>query len=174
MLQFGRKTGRRRSPNLVTLHRKAKDALAQALAPGELPRVVLYGLGDSAIVGTDRAAYVFKSGAKAGLPFGHRLKPFEYESIMRVDVRRARGVDVVVIHAPLKMAVCASYWADDRDDPWKARNAIPVARLELGLEEAAAYLAELVADFKDHRARPAEPGARSPDRPAPHVLEGLP
>src|SRR5206468_12963831 len=164
---------RRRSPNLAKLPRKAKDALAQAFAPGELPRVVLYGLGDSAIVGTDRAAYVFKSGAKAGLPFSHRLKPFEYESIMRVDARRGRGVDVVVIHAPLKMAVCASYWADDRDDPWKARNAIPVARLEPGLEEAAAHLADLVADFKDHRPRPAEPDAPSPNHPAPQVLERL-
>jgi len=165
--------GRRRPPNLVKLHRKAKDALAQALAPGELPRVVVYGLGDAAIVGTDRSAYVFKSGVKAGLPFSHRLKSFEYERIMRVDVRRGRGVDVVVIHAPLKMAVCASYWADDRDDPWKARNAIPVARLESGLEDAAAQLGALIAGFNEHRLRPAEPVASSPESPAPQVLEGL-
>jgi hypothetical protein len=166
--------GRRRPPNLAKLHRKAKDTLAQALAPGELPRVVLYGLGDAAIVGTDRAAYVFKSGVKAGLPFSHRLKSFEYESIMRVDVRRGRGVDVVVIHAPLKMAVCTSYWADDRDDPWKARNAIPVARPGNPAWRTPPHnLGRSSPLFNEHRLRPAEPVASSPESPAPQVLEGL-
>ena len=35
---------------------------------------------------------------------------------------------MVVIHAPLKISSCSSYWADPRDDPWKARNAIAVTR----------------------------------------------
>jgi zinc-ribbon domain len=167
---------RRSPPNLVKLHRKAKVALEQALAPGESPQLVLYGLGDSAIIGTDRAAYVFKSGAKAGIPFSHRLKPFEYESIMRVDVRRGRGVDVVVIHAPLKISVCPSYWADERDDPWKARNAIPVALLDQGLEEGAARLVGLVAGFQEEHARAGKSGAPLGDRPTrstPPVLEHL-
>jgi zinc-ribbon domain len=167
---------RRSPPNLVKLHRKAKLALKQALAPGESPLLVLHGLGDSAIIGTDRAAYVFKSGVKAGIPFGHRLKPFEYESIMRVDVRRGRGVDVVVIHAPLKISVCPSYWADERDDPWKARNAIPVALLDQGLEEGAGCLVGLVAGFQEVHARAANRGAPLGDRvarPTPPVLEHL-
>lgn len=167
---------RRRPPNLVKLHRKAKVALREALAPGESPQLVMYGLGDSAIIGTDRAAYVFKSGAKAGIPFSHRLKQFEYESIMRVDVRRGQGVDVVVIHAPLKISVCSSYWADERDDPWRARNAIPVALLDRRLEDGAARLAGLVARFQGERAQARKPGAPFADRvtgSAPPVLEHL-
>ena len=62
------------------------------------------GLVSAAIVATDRRAFVFKTGARAGLPFSARLKEFEYESVMRVDLRAAGEVDVVVIHAPLKIS----------------------------------------------------------------------
>ena len=160
---------------LTRLHRKATIALAEAILPEESPEVILRGLGGSAIIGTDRTAYVFKIGLKAGVPFGYRLKPFEYESIMRVDVRSGRGVDVVVIHAPLKISVCPSYWADERDDPWKARNAIPVAVADQEVEEGVARLVKLVEEFWQRHGRPSKPIAPVPEHPGPlpNVVEHL-
>jgi hypothetical protein len=106
------------------------------------------GLAMAALIATDARVFVFKAGARAGLPFGSRLKEFAYESVMRVDLRRAGEVDVVVIHAPLMISSCSSYWADSRDDPWKARNAVPVGRASAEAERAAEELSRLVTEFR--------------------------
>jgi hypothetical protein len=143
----------------VRLHRRAQETLAEELLPGEEPLVVIHGDAGSAIIGTDRRALVFKAGVKSGLPFSHRLKPFEYESVLRVDLRREASTDVVVIHAPLKMSVCASYWVDDRDNAWHARNAIPVLLPDPQVEAGSALLSELVAEFHAGHEQHVEPVA---------------
>jgi zinc-ribbon domain len=132
----------------MLLHRKAQAALAEALRAEE-PRLVIVGLSSAALVATDTRAFVFKMGARAGLAFGARLNEFEYESVMRIDLRPAGEVDVVVIHAPLKISSCSSYWADKRDDPWKARNAVAVTRGSTEAKRAAERLSRLVLEFRD-------------------------
>jgi zinc ribbon protein len=136
-------------PGVEMLHRKAQRGLRQALRPDEPVRLVIPGLAAGAIVATERRAFVFKVGARAGLPFSARLKEFEYESVMRIDLRPAGDVDVVVIHAPLKISSCSSYWADPRDDPWKARNAIPVTRRSTRAASLVDELSQLVALVND-------------------------
>jgi hypothetical protein len=153
----------RSAPDLAMLHRKARVALAETLEPGEQPLLLIPGLASSAIVATARRAFVFKTGAKAGLPFGARLKAFEYESVMRADLRPAGDVDVVVIHAPLKISTCSSYWADARDDPWKARNAIAVTRGSQTAKRSVEELSTLVHEFNDRGiSRPSESGPKAP------------
>ena len=53
----------------MDLHRKARAGLALELPPDEAVRVVIPGLASSALVATNARAFVFKMGAKAGLPF---------------------------------------------------------------------------------------------------------
>ena len=151
-------------PDLAMLHRKARVALEEVLVPDEEPRLLIPGLASSAIVATDRRAFVFKTGARAGLPVGARLKPFEYETVMRVDLRRGADCDVVVIHAPLKISTCSSYWADSRDDPWKARNAIAVTHgSKRPSRRSAELLRELVRNVNDrHAASRAEHSPQAP------------
>jgi hypothetical protein len=146
----------RRRPNLIVLHRRARAALAQALVPGEEPRILIAGLDATGMIATDRRVFVFKRGARAGLLLGSRLKAFDYESVLRVDVRRSGKLDVVVIHAPLMISSCSSYWVDDRDNPWRARNAIPVGRASAEVDEAVAELTRLVAAVRDRRRRVTE------------------
>jgi zinc-ribbon domain len=146
----------RRRANVTKLHRRARTALARALEVGEEPRLVIRGIGSNAMIATDTRVFVFKAGARAGLLFGSRLKVFEYESVMRVDVRRARDMDVLVIHAPLKISSCSSYWVDGRDDPWRARNAIPVGRASAETDRAVAELSGLVATVRDRGKRALE------------------
>jgi hypothetical protein len=145
-----------RRPNLTVLHRRARVALAQALIPDEEPRILIPGLDATGMIATERRVFVFKRGARAGLPFGSRLKAFDYESVLRVDLRRSGELDLVVIHAPLMISSCSSYWANDRDDPWRARNAIPVGRATAEVEEAVAELARLVAAVRDRPRRVVE------------------
>jgi hypothetical protein len=138
---------------------------------------VIAGLSSAALVATDTRAFVFKTGARAGLPFGARLKEFEYESVMRIDLRPAGEVDVVVIHAPLKISSCASYWADKRDDPWKARNAVAVTRGSVEAKRAVERLSQLVRDFRDRgvavRAGRATKSAPVTDKKTPDVVERI-
>jgi zinc ribbon protein len=160
-----------RPPDLALLHRKAQTALARALGPGEEPRLVIVGLLSSALVATDTRLFVFKTGARAGLPFGARLKEFEYESVMRVDLRPADEADVIVIHAPLKISTCSSYWADKRDDPWKARNAVAVTRGSTEAKRAVERLSLLVLEFRD---RGAAARAGQAQKPAPAIAKKTP
>jgi hypothetical protein len=148
-------------PGIEMLHRKAQLALRDVMRPDEPVRLVIPGLASAAIVATDRRAFVFKVGARAGLPFSARLKEFEYESVMRIDLRPANEaeVDVVVIHAPLKISTCSSYWADARDDHWKARNAIAVTRGSGLAGRMVDELSELVAAFNDRGPAPRRPKA---------------
>jgi hypothetical protein len=136
-------------PDLEVLPRKAIAAFDEALPAREHARLVIPGLASSAIIATEARAFVFKTGVRAGLPFSFRLKEFEYETFLRVELRPAGEVDVIVIHAPLMIGSCASYWADSRDDPWRARNVIPVTRGLRTAMRSVGELSGLVDAFKD-------------------------
>ena len=74
-----------------------------------------------------------QAGARFGTPFRGRAKPFEYESVIGIRLDTETSPAVVAIDAPHKIASCRVYWADARDDPWKARNAIPIEAAAEGL-----------------------------------------
>lgn len=163
-------------PDLEVLHRKALAALDESLPPREHPRIVIPGLASSAIIGTEARFFVFKTGVRAGLPFGWRFKEFEYETVLRVELRPAGDVDVIVIHAPLKISNCLSYWADSRDDPWRARNAIPVTPGSRTAVRSVGELAGLVDAFRDRgTARRAEQArdTKTAAAPAPDAVGNI-
>jgi hypothetical protein len=89
-------------------------------------------------------------------------------------VHRSVDTDVVVFHAPVKITTCSSYWADEPDDPWKARNAIPVRLPDQRIEEGASLLADLVAEVRrDHElaAQAQAPEARAGEHRPPELIE---
>ena len=149
-------------------HRRAQQALMQALLPGERPHVVVPGAFGCGIIGTDSRALVVKAGARFGTPFRGRAKAFEYESVIGVRLDTETSPAVVAIDAPHKIASCRVYWADSRDDPWKARNAIPVETAAFGitLEQVVALRGLIDAFRKGHPAlaarRPLVPVAGPP------------
>ena len=150
-----------------SLRRRAQQALLQALFPGEQPHVVVPGAFGCGIIGTDSRALVVKTGARFGTPFRARAKVFEYESVIGVRMDTETSPAVVAVDAPHKIASCRVYWADARDDPWKARNAIPVDPAAFGvtLEQVIALRALIDAYRRGHPAlsrRPAVPAAREP------------
>jgi hypothetical protein len=114
--------------DIRSLDEKARAVLFDALLPGEHPHVVIAGAGRSAIVATGERVLVIKTGARSGALLGARAKAFEYESVIGVRLDADRSGGVVAVDAPVKIASCRVYWADSRDNAWKARNAIPVER----------------------------------------------
>lgn len=148
-----------------SLHRRAQQALLGALLPGEQPHVVVPGAFGCGIIGTDSRALVVKGGARFGAPFRGRAKAFEYESVIGVRLDTETFPAVIAIDAPHKIASCRVYWADARDDPWKARNAIPVesAAFATTLEQVVALRGLIDAYRQGHPAlsarRPLAPAA---------------
>jgi hypothetical protein len=151
------------------LHRRAQRSLLQMLLPGEEPRIVVPGAAGSGIVATDARALILKAGARFGAPFGERSKAFEYESVIGIRLDTEASPAVVAIDAPHKIASCRVYWADSRDDPWKARNAIPVEATAFGMVlERVVELRALVAAFRE--SHPNLPQHPEPAHPAPQIL----
>jgi hypothetical protein len=138
---------------------RARAAMADALLPGEHPHVVIPGSGGSAIVGTGERIIVIKSGARAGIPLGARAKAFEFESVIGVRLDTEASPAVIAVHAPVKIASCRIYWADSRDNAWKARNAMPVDR---PYEAAEAGVSALLGLMEAYRDRHPAPGAAPP------------
>jgi zinc ribbon protein len=160
------------------LHRRAQQSLFDMLLPGEQPLVVVPGAAGSGIVGTERRVLVLKAGARFGAPFHARSKAFEYESVIGVRLDTESSPAVVAIDAPLKIVTCRVYWADARDDPWKARNAIPVEGSSFGmvLERVVQLRALVIAYRENHPALwpPREPVRRSPQNVKPLKSSDVP
>jgi hypothetical protein len=159
--------------DLRRLSRKVQTALGDALLPGEQPHVVIEGTGGSAIVGTAERVLVIKSGARSGAPFAAHAKAFEFESVIGIRLDTASGHAVVAVDAPVKIVSCRVYWADDRDNPWKARNAIPVDPPIVNVEAGVNALKGLLEAYRDRH-----PPAGSRPAPAAHppkkVMQVLP
>jgi hypothetical protein len=158
-------------PVLSGLHRRAQESLLRLLLPGERPRVVVPGSGGSVIVGTDERALVLKSGGRFGA-FRERSKAFEYESVIGVRLDTDTVPAVVAIDAPHKIGSCRVYWADARDDPWKARNAIPIEASSFGtVLERVVALRGLVAAYREGHPALAHPWERI--HPAAEVVQPI-
>jgi zinc-ribbon domain len=158
-------------PVLSGLHRRAQESLLRLLLPGERPRVVVPGSGGSVIVGTDERALVLKSGGRFGA-FRERSKAFEYESVIGVRLDTDTVPAVVAIDAPHKIGSCRVYWADARDDPWKARNAIPTEASSFGtVLERVIALRGLVAAYREGHPALAHPWERI--HPAAEVVQPI-
>jgi zinc-ribbon domain len=153
------------------LRRKVQAALVETLLPGEQPHVVIKGALGCAIVGTGERALVLKAGARFGSPLGPRVKAFEYESVIGVRFDTERPQAVVAIDAPVKIASCRIYWADSRDNAWKARNAIPVDRPYRDVEAGVEELKGLLEAFRE---RHPSLGSHGVPIPTPQKVQALP
>jgi hypothetical protein len=124
---FTGETGASIIEDIRSLDDRSRSVLFDALLPGEHPHVVIAGAGGAAVVATGERILVIKTGARSGVLLGARAKAFEYESVIGVRLDTERS-GVIVVDAPVKIASCRVYWADSRDNAWKARNAIPIER----------------------------------------------
>lgn len=116
------------SDPLQGLHRKARSALEQNLAAGELVQVVILGSSNQAIIGTDRRAFVFKKGLMAGASFGSEMTSWAYRNLLGVQLHTGMVSGAVILQGPGQSGAKTSYWQNSDSDAHKAPNAIPVVR----------------------------------------------
>src|SRR3954451_296891 len=85
---------------LDSLPSKARTAIEEGLIPGESVMTVIRGTGSTAIVGTDRRAFIIKKGYLAGATFGQKLASFDYDNVVGVEVHAGALSGALVIHVP--------------------------------------------------------------------------
>jgi type IV secretory pathway VirB10-like protein len=145
----------------------ARAAIEHGLMPGEVVAVVVRGTGATAIVGTDRRAFIFKKGLLAGATFGHKLGSFAYESIVGVELHGGALTGAVVIHVPGAASVSTSYWQNAKDDAHKAYNAIPISRPYAEAQEGVSALRALISEHSSRRHPVAQPAVHAVTPPPP-------
>jgi hypothetical protein len=149
----------------------ARAAIEQDLMAGEEILVVIRGTGSTAIAGTDRRAFIFKKGLLAGATFGHKLGSFAYETIVGVELHSGAMTGAIVIHVPGAASVSTRYWKNEKSDPHKAYNAIPIARPYANAQSGVSVLRALISEHSSARHPHARPAHASAAVAAPLVAE---
>lgn len=106
------------------LHNDANAALDENLLPGETVRVIIRGTYDSAIIGTDRRAFVFKKGMFSGAFLGKKLTTYDYRNLTGVHQEHGMMNGVVALQGVGIEANDLSFWSTGKQDPMKAPNAV--------------------------------------------------
>jgi len=112
--------------DLTGLHRKALEALARDLFPGEIVRVVILGERDQAIIGTHRRALVFKRGAAGGALFTTEMISWDYAHLSGVQTLTTGPSGAVMLEVSRQVARPRRLRGSYDQDPFKAPNAIPI------------------------------------------------
>ena len=153
------------------LHRACNKALNQNLVPGETIQVIILGLWDSAIIGTDRRAFVFKNGMMAGAMSGARFASWEYNQINGIQIEEANGgpdgAGFVSIQIPGACVAKGSYWDTSKYGPAESPNAICINKaMEDHAQRGVAVLRQLIAAAN-------KPSVASAPTDAPDLLRKL-
>jgi hypothetical protein len=121
------------------LHKDANALLTQNLTSGERIMAIIRGSFDSALIATDRRAFVFKKRFFAGAAFGKKLASYDYRDLTGVQ-----------LEGPGIASEDLSYWSSGKGDPKKAPHALALASAHFEQARAGvAKLRELIAAVPD-------------------------
>jgi len=112
--------------NRNQLHKDANKFLDQNLLDNEKVQVVILGLWDSAIIGTDRRAFVYKRGLMGGVIFGSKLASWDYLNLSGVQIETGPATGFVSLQGPGIIAKDMSYWNTGSDGPAQSPFAISI------------------------------------------------
>lgn len=129
---------------VLKLKAKVLASLRENLAPDEQVAVVIRGSHGQAIIGTTSRAFVIKPGFMAGATGGVENTSWSYRTLVGIQMHKGMMSGSVVIQAPGQVGTNTSYWKNDKDDPSKAPNAIPVAAEWEHVQQGVAKLRQLI------------------------------
>lgn len=99
------------------LHKDANRSLAKNFSSSEKVKVIIQGLSDSAIIGTDTRCFVFKRGQMGGSSFGSKLISWDYANLNGVQLETGTHSGVISLQGPGTTSKDISYWNDRKDGP---------------------------------------------------------
>ena len=92
------------------LHKDANISLDKNLSYNEKVKVIIQGLSDSAIIGTDTRCFVYKRGIMGGAAFGGKLISWDYADLNGVQLEIGLHSGVVSLQGPGTTSKDMSYW----------------------------------------------------------------
>ena len=99
------------------LHKDANIFLDRNLLFEEKVRVIIQGLSDSAIIGTDTRCFVYKRGIMGGADFGGKLISWDYSDLNGVQLEIGSHSGVLSLQGPGTTSKDMSYWNTHKDGP---------------------------------------------------------
>lgn len=99
------------------LHKDANIYLDRNLLHDEKVKVIIQGLSDSAIIGTDTRCFVYKRGIMGGVGFGGKLISWDYADLNGVQLEAGVHSGVVSLQGPGTTSKDMSYWNSRQDGP---------------------------------------------------------
>lgn len=161
----------RSTVDLTGLHRKALEALARELLPGETVRVVILGERDQAIIGTHRRALVFKKGSAGGALFTTEMISWDYAHLTGVRTQTTGRAGAVMLDVGRLAGQPKRLRGSHDKDPFKAPNAIPITPPFEPALAAAESLRALIATATVPAQASAPAAALSPAQELHHLAE---
>jgi len=110
------------------LHKDANKALDQNLSPNEKVKVIIQGLWDSAIIGTDTRCFVYKRGQMGGVMFGSKLTSWDYINLNGVQLETGPSTGFVSLQAPGIVSKDMSYWNTGSNGPAASPYALSLSK----------------------------------------------
>lgn len=144
------------------LHKDANALLTQNLTSGERVMAIIRGTFDSALIATDRRAFVFRKGLFAAAMFGKKLESYDYRNLTGVQLETGVMSGVVSLQGPGIASEDLSHWSSGKGDLKKAHpHALALASTHF--EQARAGIARLRDLIAAAQAAGAMPAAAVPD-----------
>ena len=143
------------------LRKRVKRALSDNLSDGEVIQIVISGANGQAMIGTATRVFVIKPGLTAGATFGAAVTSWNYANVAGVQVHKGMFNGSVLIQAPGQTGQHSSYWGQDKSDPHKAPNAIPIGGGWDLVRKNVARLQELIDSAQKPQPNPSTPIPRS-------------
>ena len=136
----------------LQLHKDANKSLDQNLSPGERVKVIILGLWDSAIIGTEKRCFVYKRGLMGGAMFGSKLTSWDYTNLNGVQIETGFTSGFVSLQAPGIIAKDMSYWNTGKDGPAASPFAISINKSQFEqARERVAILRTLISSVQQAR-----------------------
>jgi hypothetical protein len=108
------------------LHKDAITEIAANLMPDEVITIVIQGLWDSALVGTQHRVFIYKRGMMGGVTGGSKLISWDMDVIHGVQMEFGKRTGFVVLQTPNATVADMSYWSNDANAPQRAPNALAI------------------------------------------------
>ena len=99
------------------LQKDANISLDRNLLFDEKVKVIIQGLLDSAIIGTDTRCFVYKRGEMGGAAFGGKLISWDYANLNGVQLETGSQSGAVSLQGPGTTSEDMSYWNTHKEGP---------------------------------------------------------
>jgi hypothetical protein len=134
------------------LHKDANKSLDQNLSPGEKVKVIILGLWNSAIIGTEKRCFIYKRGLMGGVMFGSKLTSWDYLNLNGVQIETGPINGFVSLQGPGITSKDMTYWSTGDASPSQSPFAIAINKeLYEQAREGVAILRTLISNVQQAR-----------------------